>query len=48
MYCHLNDIVCIKKKTGGEKYGNVAEKLTRIVDGGLLDDDGIETDSGKV
>jgi len=37
-----------KKKTGGEKYENVAEKLTRIVDSGLLVDDGIEPDSGKV
>ncbi|XDV28811.1 hypothetical protein PO909_032019 [Leuciscus waleckii] len=33
------------ERTGGEKYGNVAEKLTRIVDSGLLDDDGIEADS---
>lgn len=32
-------------RTGGEKYGNVAEKLTRIVDSGLLVDDGIEPDS---
>lgn len=32
-------------QTGGEKYGNVAEKLTQIVDSGLLIDDELETDS---
>ncbi|KAK7160328.1 hypothetical protein R3I93_008084 [Phoxinus phoxinus] len=32
-------------QTGSEKYGNVAEKLTRIVDSGLLADNGLETDS---
>ncbi|XP_056117173.1 apoptosis facilitator Bcl-2-like protein 14 [Rhinichthys klamathensis goyatoka] len=35
----------LEAQTGGEKYGNVAEKLTRIVDSRLLIDDGLETDS---
>ncbi|XP_077049508.1 apoptosis facilitator Bcl-2-like protein 14 [Siphateles boraxobius] len=37
----------LEAQTGGEKYGSVTEKLTRIVDSGLLvdDDDGIEPDS---
>ncbi|XP_067276488.1 apoptosis facilitator Bcl-2-like protein 14 [Pseudorasbora parva] len=35
----------MEAQTGGAKYGNVTEKLTRIVDSGLLLDEDVEPDS---